>query len=53
MLPTLGSQFYITYGPTPHLDGNYTVFGRVVAGMEHVDRITQGDRMRSVTIVEE
>ena len=47
-----GSQFYITYGPTPHLDGNYTVFGRVVAGMEHVDRITQGDRMRSVTIVE-
>ena len=48
-----GSQFYITYGPTPHLDGNYTVFGRVVAGMEHVDRITQGDRMRSVTIVEE
>jgi cyclophilin family peptidyl-prolyl cis-trans isomerase len=48
-----GSQFYITYGPTPHLDGNYTVFGRVVAGMEHVDRIKQGDRMRSVTIVEE
>jgi peptidyl-prolyl cis-trans isomerase B (cyclophilin B) len=48
-----GSQFYITYGPTPHLDGNYTVFGRVVAGMEHVDRIKQGDRMRSVAIVEE
>ena len=48
-----GCQFYICYGPTPHLDGNYTVFGRVVTGMEHVDRITQGDRMRSVTIVEE
>jgi cyclophilin family peptidyl-prolyl cis-trans isomerase len=47
-----GSQFYICYGPTPHLDGNYTVFGRVVAGMEHVDRITQGDRMTSVAIVE-
>jgi len=47
-----GSQFYITYGPTPHLDGNYTVFGQVVAGMEHVDRIRQGDRMRAVTIVE-
>ncbi|MBI2159063.1 MAG: peptidylprolyl isomerase [Candidatus Rokubacteria bacterium] len=47
-----GSQFYICYGPTPHLDGSYTVFGRVVAGMEHVDRITQGDRMTSVTIVE-
>jgi peptidyl-prolyl cis-trans isomerase B (cyclophilin B) len=48
-----GSQFYITYGATPHLDGSYTVFGRVVAGMEHVDRIKQGDRMKSVTIVEE
>ena len=48
-----GSQFYITYGATPHLDGNYTVFGQVVAGMEHVDRIKQGDRMKSVGIVEE
>lgn len=47
-----GSQFYICYGPTPHLDGSYTVFGRVVAGMEHVDRIRRGDRMASVTIVE-
>ena len=47
-----GSQFYICYRPTPHLDGSYTVFGRVVAGMEHVDRIKQGDRMTSVTIVE-
>ena len=47
-----GSQFYICDGPTPHLDGNYTVFGRAVAGMEHVDRIRQGDRMASVTIVE-
>jgi len=47
-----GSQFYICYGPTPHLDGNYTVFGHVVAGMEHVDRIQQGDRMASVGIVE-
>lgn len=47
-----GSQFYITYGPTPHLDGNYTVFGQVVSGMEHVDRIKQGDRMKSVTIIE-
>jgi peptidyl-prolyl cis-trans isomerase B (cyclophilin B) len=48
-----GSQFYICYGPTPHLDGNYTVFGRVVSGMEHVDRIKQGDKMTSVTITEE
>jgi peptidyl-prolyl cis-trans isomerase B (cyclophilin B) len=48
-----GSQFYICYGPTPHLDGNYTVFGRVTSGMEHVDRIRQGDRMKSVSILEE
>jgi peptidyl-prolyl cis-trans isomerase B (cyclophilin B) len=48
-----GSQFYITYGATPHLDGSYTVFGHVVSGMEHVDHIKQGDRMKTVTIVEE
>jgi cyclophilin family peptidyl-prolyl cis-trans isomerase len=48
-----GSQFYICYGATPHLDGNYTVFGTVTSGMEHVDRIKQGDRMTSVAIVEE
>ena len=48
-----GSQFYICYGATPHLDGNYTVFGKVTSGMEHVDRIKQGDRMKSVAIVEE
>jgi peptidyl-prolyl cis-trans isomerase B (cyclophilin B) len=48
-----GSQFYICYGATPHLDGNYTVFGKITSGMEHVDRIKQGDRMKSVAIVEE
>jgi len=48
-----GSQFYICYGNTPHLDGQYTVFGKVVSGMELVDRIKQGDRMTSVAIVEE
>jgi peptidyl-prolyl cis-trans isomerase B (cyclophilin B) len=47
-----GSQFYITYGATPHLDNNYTVFGKVVSGMEEVDTIKQGDRMTSVTIEE-
>jgi peptidyl-prolyl cis-trans isomerase B (cyclophilin B) len=47
-----GSQFYICYGTTPHLDGQYTVFGRVVSGMEHVDRIKQGDKMTSITIAE-
>jgi peptidylprolyl isomerase/peptidyl-prolyl cis-trans isomerase B (cyclophilin B) len=48
-----GSQFYITYGAQPHLDGSYTVFGKVVAGMELVDQIRQGDRMTSVRITED
>jgi len=48
-----GSQFYITFGPQPHLDGTYTVFGKVVSGMEFVDAIKVGDRMKSVRIVEE
>jgi peptidyl-prolyl cis-trans isomerase B (cyclophilin B) len=48
-----GSQFYITYGAQPHLDNNYTVFGKVTSGMEHVDGIRQGDRMTSITITEE
>ena len=48
-----GCQFYICYGATPHLDGQYTVFGKVVAGIENIDKIKQGDRMTSVAIVEE
>ena len=47
---TGGSQFFITHGPQPHLDGRYTVFGRVVAGMEVVDRLTQWDQIRTVRV---
>jgi cyclophilin family peptidyl-prolyl cis-trans isomerase len=36
---------YVDY---PH--GSYTVFGKVVSGMEHVDQIKQGDRMTRVTV---
>jgi len=49
---TNGSQFFITHSPQPHLNGRHTVFGKVVAGLEVVDAIRQGDRMERVTIVE-
>ena len=49
---TGGSQWFVTHSPQPHLDGGYTVFGRVVEGMEVVDRIARGDRIRFVTITE-
>ena len=47
---TNGSQFFITHGPTPHLDGKHTVFGRVVSGQEAVDAVRQGDAMTAVRI---
>jgi cyclophilin family peptidyl-prolyl cis-trans isomerase/HEAT repeat protein len=49
---TGGSQWFVTHSPQPHLDGGYTVFGRVVEGMNVVDSIARGDRIRSVTITE-
>jgi peptidylprolyl isomerase/peptidyl-prolyl cis-trans isomerase B (cyclophilin B) len=47
-----GSQFYVCLGPQPSLDGKYTVFGQVTAGMEIVDQIRVGDRMKTVRIEE-
>ena len=37
------SQFFICFEPAPSLDRNYTVFGKVIEGMEHVDKIKKGD----------
>ena len=37
------SQFFICFGDTPHLDRNYTVFGKVVEGMNFVDQIKKGE----------
>jgi len=48
---TNGSQFYITMTATPHLDGGYSVFGRVVKGQEVVARIVKNDRIDSVKIL--
>ncbi len=47
---TNGSQFFITHGATPHLDGKHTVFGYVTAGLDVVDSIRQGDEIETMTI---
>ncbi len=59
---TNGSQFFITFDPTPQLNGGYTIFGQVVSGMDVVNSITrrdpqqnpnfQGDAIETVTISE-
>ena len=49
---TGGSQWFVTHSPQPHLDGGYTVFGRVVEGLEVVDKIVRGDRIKSISVTE-
>ena len=43
---TNGSQFFLTFAPTPHLDGRHTVFGRVTSGMDVLRSIRERDPMR-------
>ncbi len=47
---TEGSQFFITHTPTPHLDGRYTIFGKVVTGMDAVNSIMIGDEILEIKI---
>ena len=45
-----GSRFFITCSPQPRLDGRYTAFGRVIAGMDVVDRLRPGDAIERVLV---
>ena len=47
---TNGSQFFITHVSTPWLNGKHTVFGKVVEGLDVVDAVKQGDKIKSVRI---
>lgn len=47
---TEGTQFFITHSPTPHLDGRYTIFGKVSDGMDVVHNIFPGDKITNVII---
>ena len=59
---TNGSQFFITFGPQEYLNGNYTIFGQVIQGMDVVTSIRlrdpqqnpnfEGDKIKSITIEE-
>ncbi len=47
---TGGSQFFICHAPQPHLDGVHTVFGKVVQGVDVVDKVRKGDKMTKVMV---
>ncbi|TAE01031.1 MAG: hypothetical protein EAZ97_04185 [Bacteroidetes bacterium] len=49
---TEGCQWFITHTPSPHLDGKYTIFGKVISGMEVVHQLEVGDLMEEVKVIE-
>jgi peptidyl-prolyl cis-trans isomerase B (cyclophilin B) len=48
---TGGSQFFICFEPQSHLDGKHTVFGKVIEGLDVLDKIEQGDKMEEVRVI--
>ncbi len=46
------SQFFICFNPAPFLDNQYTVFGKVIDGMEYVDNIKRGDENNNGTVLD-
>lgn len=49
---TEGTQWFIAHSPTPHLDGRYTLFAKVVSGMDIVHKIELGDEILSVHLID-
>ncbi len=52
-IDSASSQFYICRSTLPHLDGAYTIFGSVTAGLDVVDKIAVGDTLKRVSIVDD
>jgi cyclophilin family peptidyl-prolyl cis-trans isomerase len=45
-----GSQFYLILEDAPHLDGKYTIFGKVVGGMKVLSSLRKGDKIKKLTV---
>ncbi|MCK5685552.1 peptidylprolyl isomerase [bacterium] len=50
-IDSAGSQFYICFKPQPKLDGKYTVFGKVLTGMDVIDKLTNSSRITDIKIL--
>ena len=48
---TGGSQFFLTHLPTPHLDGEHTVFGRITSGLDNARAIEKDDEIIAVMVI--
>jgi cyclophilin family peptidyl-prolyl cis-trans isomerase/HEAT repeat protein len=48
---TESTQWFINHSPTMHLNGNYTIFGRVIEGMDVVHKIQQGDKITEIILI--
>ena len=50
---TESTQWFITHSPTPHLSGNYTIFGKVEGGMDVANSIRVGDQIQGINIIKD
>jgi cyclophilin family peptidyl-prolyl cis-trans isomerase len=49
-LHTESTQWFVTHSPTPHLDGKYSIFGKVIEGMDVIHKIQVGDKILDIII---